>query len=230
MSSPQDEKLQIVAFSTNESSQTPNDIINIFLGHQSHQVLKKSRQAIAFSTNIKNSSKTSKIMICSVLNLTREYTGITDVNCYIVFIDLENSDSLKKFLDIINYAKEYCQLTKKIFVLGMISGNEEDEIKINKSNITKAKSKKKNSNKNLNQNIMMNNIFNIGNNNIRNDLNFNLQNVKKEQIEEPSMNEIIEKAVEYSKEHSGSRLIQKKYEECTEEERDKILFILIILR
>lgn len=137
MSSSQDEKIQIVAFSTNDISQTPIDIINIFLGHQTHQVLKKARQAIAFSTNIKNSSKASKIMICSVLNLTREYTGITDVNCYIVFIDLENKDSLIKFNNIIDYAKENCQLTKKIFVLGMISGNEEDEIKINKSNITK---------------------------------------------------------------------------------------------
>ena len=63
-------------------------------------------------------------------------------------------------------------------------------------------------------------MFNIGNN-IRNDINFNISQ-KKEQIEEPSINEIIEKAVEYNKEHSGSRLIQKKYEECSEEERDKI--------
>ena len=41
MSSSQDEKIQIVAFSTNDISQTPIDIINIFLGHQTHQVLKK---------------------------------------------------------------------------------------------------------------------------------------------------------------------------------------------
>ena len=65
----------------------------------------------------------------------------------------------------------------------------------------------------------MNNIFNMGND-IRNDFNFIPH--KKEEIDEPSINEIIEKAVEYSKEHSGSRLIQKKYEECSEEERDKI--------
>ena len=137
MSSSVDDKLQIVAFSTNDNSQTPNDIISIFLGQQNHQVLKKSRQAIAFSLNIKNSTKTTKIMICSVLNLNREYTGITDVNCYMLFIDLENKDSMKKFLDIISYAKEYCRLSKKIFVLGMISGNEEDEVQINKSDITK---------------------------------------------------------------------------------------------
>ena len=62
-------------------------------------------------------------MICSVLNLTREYTGITDVNCYIVFIDLEKNDSKEKFDLILNYSKEYCELTKKIYVFGMISGN-----------------------------------------------------------------------------------------------------------
>ena len=41
MASNPDEKIQIVAFSTNDSAQTPNDIINIFLGHQNHQILKK---------------------------------------------------------------------------------------------------------------------------------------------------------------------------------------------
>ena len=137
MSSPQEDKLQIVAFSTNDVNQTPNDIINIFLGQQNHEILKKSKQAIAFATTIKNSAKLTKIMICSVLNLNREYTGITDVNCYMLFIDLEHKDSLKKFDDIINYAKEYCQLTKKIYVLGMISGNEEDQVEIQKEEITK---------------------------------------------------------------------------------------------
>ena len=137
MSSPQEDKLQIVAFSTNDVNQTPNDIINIFLGQQNHEILKKSKQAIAFATTIKNSNKITKIMICSVLNLNREYTGITDVNCYMLFIDLEHKDSLKKFDDIINYAKEYCQLRKKIYVLGMISGNEEDQVEIQKEEITK---------------------------------------------------------------------------------------------
>ena len=45
---------------------------------------------------------------------------------------------------------------------------------------------------------------------------------KKEMAEPPSLEEIINKAVELSKAHSGSRLVQKKYDEGTEEERDKI--------
>ena len=137
MATQKDEKLQIVAFATNDTVQTPNDIINIFLGQQNHKILKKSKFAIAFSTMLKNQSKETRIMICSVLNLSKEYTGITDVNCYLLFIDLEKKDSLDKLKDIINYAKDNCRLSKKIFVLGMISGNEEEEVQVAKLDITK---------------------------------------------------------------------------------------------
>ena len=135
--SGKEEKIQIVAFSTNDTKQTPNDIINMFLENNNHSILKKSRHAIAFSTKLANSSKPIKIMVCSVLNLTREYTGITDVNCYILFIDLEKEDSKEKFESILNYAKDYCELTKKVYVLGMISGNEDETKHITKADITK---------------------------------------------------------------------------------------------
>ena len=137
MSGPE-EKIQIVAFSTNDNNnQTPNDIINMFLENNNHEVLKKSRHAIAFSTTLTNSPKPTKIMVCSVLNLTREYTGITDVNCYILFIDLEKEDSKEKFESILNYAKDYCELTKKVYVLGMISGTDEEARVFDKEDITK---------------------------------------------------------------------------------------------
>ena len=130
-------KIQIVAFSTNDTHQTPNDVINVFSENNSHVILKKSRNAIAFSTTLPNSSKQIKIMISSVQNLTREYMGITEVNCYILFIDLEKEDSTEKFETILNYAKDYCELSKKIYVIGMISGNEEEKKCINKDDITK---------------------------------------------------------------------------------------------
>ena len=121
--SGEDDKIQIVAFSTNDKQQTPNDVINIFLENNNHLIIKKNRHAIAFSTTLANSTKSSKIMICSILNLTREYTGISDVNCYILFIDLEKEDSKDKFESIINYSKDYCELTKKVYVLGMVNGD-----------------------------------------------------------------------------------------------------------
>ena len=132
-----DKKLQVVAFSTSDSTKTPNDVINIFLGTQNHKIIKKSRHSIAFSINLKNSSKDTTIMVYSILNLTREYTGINDVNCYLLFIDLEKEDSIKKLTDIIEYAKDFCDLMKKIYVVGMISGVEENKKFVNKSDVSK---------------------------------------------------------------------------------------------
>ena len=77
------------------------------------------------------------MMVYSILNLTREYTGITDVNCYLLFVDLEKEDSIKKLNDIIEYAKDFCDLMKKIYVVGMISGTEENKKFVNKSDISK---------------------------------------------------------------------------------------------
>ena len=134
-----DDKLQIVAFSTNETHQTPIDIINTFLEQQNHVILKKTRSAIAFSTTLSNSTKPTRIMICSIINLGREYTGITDVNCYMIFVDLEQETSKEKFDSIINYAKDYCELSKKVFILGMTNANkttEKTNIKITKDDIT----------------------------------------------------------------------------------------------
>ena len=66
-------------------------------------------------------------MSCSVLNLVREYTGITDVNCYIIFIDLEKETSKEKFESILSYIKDYCDLAKKMFIFGMINTNKDEE-------------------------------------------------------------------------------------------------------
>ena len=65
-----DEKFQIVSFSTNESSKTPNDIINIFLGLQNHIILKKNRFTIAFSTLLNNmpNEKKNNDMLCFEFN------------------------------------------------------------------------------------------------------------------------------------------------------------------
>ena len=130
--------LQIVAFSTNETTQTPNNIISIYLEQNNHSILKKSRSFIEFSTTLKNPPKLVKVMIYSILDLTNEYTGITNVNCYIFFIDLEKEDSNEKLDFIINYAKDFCDLTKKVFVIGMLNGNEERKHYITKDEIIKS--------------------------------------------------------------------------------------------
>jgi len=133
--SDREQKIQIVAFSTNESNQTPNDILQILLDQYSHTIIKKSRHAIALTLVLPDSINSTKIMMCSVLNLTREYTGITDVNCYFIFIDLQNDNSKENFDLIISYLKDYCDLNKKIFILGFINKNNNTKHIINKEEI-----------------------------------------------------------------------------------------------
>ena len=117
--------IQIVAFSTNVDSsqiQSPYEIIKEFLKYQDHILLKKKDGlAIAFTTTLPNSTITTKIMICSALDLSREYNAIKDVNCYLLFVDLENKDSKNQLNLIIEYFLKNCNLLKKIYIIGIYS-------------------------------------------------------------------------------------------------------------
>ena len=122
--------IQIVAFSTNVDSsqiQSPYEIIKIYLKYHDHTLLKKKDGlAIAFTAKLPNSSITTKIMICSALDLSREYNGIKDVNCYLLFVDLENKDSKTQLNLIIEYFLKYCNLLKKIYIIGIYSSYTEN--------------------------------------------------------------------------------------------------------
>ena len=117
--------IQIVAFSTNTDSTqiaSPYEIIKMYLKYHDHILLKKKDGlAIAFKTTLPNSSITTKIMICSALDLSREYNGIKDVNCYLLFVDLENKNSKNQLNLIIEYFLKNCNLLKKIYIIGIYS-------------------------------------------------------------------------------------------------------------
>ena len=132
------EKIQIVAFSTKEKDPSPNDIFEAFLEKYTHSMQKKSSRAMAFSMTLTDEEKPKNIMICSIIDLTVEYTGITEVNCYILFIDLENEDSNEKLESIESYIQQYCQLDKKLFIFGMVSGNEGTEKCLTREDILKS--------------------------------------------------------------------------------------------
>ena len=112
-------KIQIVAVSTNDKEATPNDIISTFLSFYAHKMIKKSKTVLAFSMEFPDSNVETKIMICSILNLTKDYSGITDVNCYVLVVHLEKEDVASKLEEILQYMKEYCDETKKIFIIGV---------------------------------------------------------------------------------------------------------------
>ena len=112
--------IQIVAFTTNiNTSQfsSPYEFIKTFLKYHDHVLLKQRvGLALAFKAALPKSKSDTKIMICSVLDLLREYNGIKEVNCYLIFIDLENKDSKNQLNLILKYYLKYCNLTKKIYI------------------------------------------------------------------------------------------------------------------
>ena len=117
--------IQIVAFSTNiKSSQfsSPYEIIKIFLKYHDHILLKQRiGLALAFKTLLPKTKIDTQIMICSVLDLLREYNGIKNVNCYLLFIDLESKESKEQLHLIIQYYLKYCNLSKKIYIIGLFN-------------------------------------------------------------------------------------------------------------
>ena len=129
------QKIQMIAFTTNEKSNLPNDIISNYLNNNSHFIIKKNKQLIAFSTVLPEQKKPTKIMLCTLFDLNIEYEGINDVNCYLVIIDLQKETSKEKLNEIFAYINKYCDLSKKIFLLGVKSEEEENGIKISEDEI-----------------------------------------------------------------------------------------------
>ena len=121
--------IQIVAFSTNINSSkfsTPYEIIKIFLKFHDHILLKQRiGLALAFKTLLPKSKSDTQIMICSVLDLLREYNGIKNVSCYLLFVDLESNDSKNQLNLIIQYFLKNCNLSKKIYIIGLFNCDSE---------------------------------------------------------------------------------------------------------
>lgn len=120
-------KIQIVAFSTNEEGLVPNDFFTTYLENNNHKIGKKVDGAIGFTLTLPNETAPTKIVICSILNLQQEYLGIKDVNCYILFVDLEIEESKEKLKEILDYAEKYCEMGKKLYVLGILKDETDDK-------------------------------------------------------------------------------------------------------
>ena len=88
-----------------------------------------------FSIILANSTIETIVMICIIFNLTIEYLCINEVNCFLLFIDFENERSKERFESIIEYARQFCDKNKKLFVIGMISENSEEIKNISKEYI-----------------------------------------------------------------------------------------------
>ncbi len=132
--SSQKDNIQIISFTTNDISLNTNNILKILLEKYNHTIINESKHAMAFDIEFPNSVKPTNIMICSLTDLSKEYSGITDVNFYMIFIDLQNEKSKESLESIISYSKMYCDCSKKIYVIGVIN-NEKGTKFIHKEDI-----------------------------------------------------------------------------------------------
>lgn len=132
-------KTQIVGFSTNNNNSSPIDIMTFYLNHvKNHSILKKSNHSIVFSSPYPNPKSPQIIMISAISDLSCDYTGIGDVNCYLLFLELEKEESREQFDLILDYITNNCELNKKFYVIGVIKGiNEDTEINIEKDDVIK---------------------------------------------------------------------------------------------
>ena len=132
----QSQKLHMISFTTNEKSHSPNEIISkYYLNKIKYIIIKKSKEILAFSTFFKVKERPYKVMICTLTDLSMEYEGIDNVNCYLIIVDLQNSNSKEKFVEILSYFDAYCDLSKKIYILGVKNNEEENGIKISEDEI-----------------------------------------------------------------------------------------------
>ena len=123
--SGQGDKIQIISFTTNDMSLNINNILKILLEQYTYTIINESKHAMAFDIEFPNSVKPTNIMICSLTDLSKEYSGITDVSFYIIFIDLHDDKSKESLETIISYVRKYCDCTKKIYVLGVLNKEED---------------------------------------------------------------------------------------------------------
>ncbi len=131
------DNIQIISFTTNDISLNTNNILKILMEKYNHAIINESKHAMSFDIEFQNSVKPTNIMICSLTDLSKEYSGITDVNFYMIFIDLQNEKSKESLETIISYARKYCDLSKKIYVLGVINNEKENKF-IHKEDIKHA--------------------------------------------------------------------------------------------
>ena len=127
--------IQMIAFTTNEKDRCPNNILSIYFDNNNHNIIKKNQQLLAFSTTLPGNKKSTKVMICTLIDLNIDYDGIDDVNCYIIIIDLQKDSSKDKYSEIISFINSFCDISKKIFLLGVKNNQENDEIKISQEEI-----------------------------------------------------------------------------------------------
>ena len=129
------DEFQIVAFSTNETTPTANDILKIFLDQHSHIIKVQSMHTISCEFTLQNDPQPKKLMMASLSDLNRTYEGISDVSFYFVFVHMDYPHVQKNLELIGSYMKKYCDLSQRIFVFCIVK--DEFELKTISNEVVK---------------------------------------------------------------------------------------------
>ena len=116
-------RVQIALFATTFKERKPCVIINNFLKNHSHLLFEQKNNKIGFLSQFRDSDYSLKINIYSISNFDAEYIGIDNVSCYLLLIDLDNNKIKEQYELILRYINDYCDIKKKLFVLGMYNKN-----------------------------------------------------------------------------------------------------------
>ena len=131
-------KIQIVAFTTTPNNETPNQLIKTFLSKYPHQILKEGNSLLTFNMKLLETNSRLKVLIYLVINLNKEYSGINDSICNVIFIDSEYEESKQRYQDILTYIKDYCNESKKIFIIAFRKTHSEDSVVLKKKQLCAA--------------------------------------------------------------------------------------------
>ena len=110
--------IQIITIQTNNKA---NNIFNTFLSFYTHKKITQTEDKFEYTMVFPDDDKSTKVKISYIHNPSQDYPGITDVNCYILLLDLEQEEIPSKLNDIIKYMNDYCDENKKIYILGLTS-------------------------------------------------------------------------------------------------------------
>lgn len=131
--------IQIAAFSTNDTINTPIDIIDIYLKNNlNHSPPLKTKHTSTFTIlpfDNQSDYPNTKISLSFITDLTKDYSQMRLAHCYVVFMDLESEESKDKIERIFNYINRKSVKEPKLYVFGMISNLKESTSAFTKKDI-----------------------------------------------------------------------------------------------
>lgn len=126
-------KTQIGAFTTNESTYSPVEYFTIFINNYKCQnVTKKGSKRMDFLFDLSQSHRCAS-SVHYIKDFEEDYPLCNIVSCYMLLIDLEDSNTQKTLDEILLYVTTYCHMEKKIYILGLYKNK--DKIKLEEQSL-----------------------------------------------------------------------------------------------